>query len=126
MVKKINILSVNSSDFISSAVSSLEKKGVVIIRGLFTDKLLQDLQDNWHINFQYPAVSGTIGYYKTSHAKAFYLVFIRQTSNRSSFREKSYLNIEKVMRSNCTLAEANAIWHKATKYVYFPVHMTLQ
>ena len=113
----------NANDFINQTVQLLEEDGVVIIRGLFSLELLENLDKCWNTCFKYPAISGAIGYHRTSHAKAVLPLFLLGKPALKIALEKKIISIvEKFMKSKCTLAEANAVWHKATNYVYFPVH----
>ena len=123
-MKKINnIISAKSKNFIQQAVKILEKRGVVLIRNLYNEKLLEEVQKAWNINFKRPSVSGTVGYYRTSYAKAVLPLFLLgRPAMKVALEKKIILIIEKYMKSKCTLAEANAVWHKATNYIYFPVH----
>jgi hypothetical protein len=117
------IIQANSNNFISDAVRSLKEDGLVIIRGLFSKQLMSEIDESWRTNFKHPSVSGTVGYFRTSHAKALLPLFLLGKPVFQVTLEKKIITIiEKVMKSKCTLAEANAVWHKATKYVYFPLH----
>ena len=123
-VKKINnTISAKSKNFIQQAVKMLEQRGVVLIRNLYDEKLLADIQKTWNINFKRPSVSGTVGYYRTSYAKAVLPLFLLgRPAMKVALEKKIIFIIEKYMKSKCTLAEANAVWHKATNYIYFPLH----
>ncbi len=123
MNKAENILLENSKDLISKATALLEEKGVVILRGLFPNKLLTDINKSWDVNFRKPSVSGTVGYFRTSHAKAVLPLFLLgKPAFKVALEKKIITIIENFMKSKCTLAEANAVWHKPTNYIYFPVH----
>ena len=123
MKNKSIIINANSNNFTSNAVRSLKEEGIVIIRGLFSKELLTEIDKNWKTNFKHPSVSGTIGYFRTSHAKAVLPLFLLgKPALKITLEKKIITIIEKVMKSKCTLAEANAVWHKATNYVYFPLH----
>ena len=51
-VKKINnTISAKSKNFIQQAVKMLEQRGVVLIRNLYDEKLVADIQKTWNINF---------------------------------------------------------------------------
>ena len=55
-MKKINnIISAKSKNFIQQAVKILEKRGVVLIRNLYNEKLLEEVQKAWNINFKRPS-----------------------------------------------------------------------
>ena len=123
MQKISNPISARSKDFITKAVKELDLKGIVLIQNLFNEKLLKELQKSWNINFKKPSVSGTTGFYRTSHAKAVLPLFLLGKPAMKVALEKKILSIiEKYMNSECTLAEANAVWHKSTNYIYFPLH----
>ncbi len=123
MKKSHNVLLSNSKDLINNSVNSLKKDGIVVLRGLFQKEVLSEIDKNWDLNFKYPSLSGTIGYFRTSHAKAVLPLFLLGKSALKVALEKKVITIiESYMKSKCTLAEANAVWHKPTNYVYFPVH----
>ena len=123
MLKNVKILVAKKSNLLQSAVSILEEDGVVIIRDLFKKKIISDLDEKWKLYFRKPTVSGTIGYHRTSHPKADIPAFLLGRPSLEVALEKKVINIiEKIMKSECTLSEANAIWHRPTKYTYFPIH----
>ena len=96
-VKKINnTISAKSKNFIQQAVKMLEQRGVVLIRNLHDEKLLADIQKTWNINFKRPSVSGTVGYYRTSYAKAVLPLFLLGRPAMKVALEKNHFNYRKV------------------------------
>ncbi len=123
MSGKVNIILASEKNLVEFSIQSLEKDGVVILRGLFEDKLFDQLNANWKVYFNKPSISGVVGYYRNSHPKAVVPAFLLgKPSLRIALEKKIISIIEGYMKSECTLAEANAVWHKSTSYVYFPLH----
>ena len=123
MEKNRNIVSAKSNRLRKKAVQLLEEDGIVTIRGLFPKEILKKIDKSWNTNFKNPAVSGTIGYHRTSHAKAVLPLFLLgEPALRVALEKKIISIVESFMNSKCTLAEAHAVWHKSTSYTYFPLH----
>ncbi len=123
MNRQNNTISCSSKYFIKEAIFNLEKNGVVIIKNLFNSDHLEEIEHSWNKNFKKPSISGTLGYYRTSFAKAVLPLFLLgKPSLQVALDKRVIAIIEKYMKSKCTLAEANAVWHKPTNYIYFPVH----
>ena len=121
--KKVILLFANNSNLVKHSVEALEEDGIVIIRDLFDVNLIANLQNKWDLYFNKPSISGTTGYHRTSHPKADIPAFLLGAPSLKVALEKKIIKIiETLMKSECTLSEANAIWHRPTKYVYFPIH----
>ncbi len=123
MTHKVKIIDSFDKSFLLSAINILEEDGVVILRGFFENNIIETLVNSWKVYFKKPSISGALGYYRTSHPKAVLPAFLLgQPALRIALEKRVLAIIEGYMKSDCTLAEANAVWHKATSYVYFPLH----
>lgn len=105
------------------AINALREKGVVQIRNLFKQNVINDINEKWKVYFRYPSISGSVGYSQTSHKKLVHCALLMGKPILTiALNNQITKIIEGFMRSKCTLAEANALFDKASSYEYFGLH----
>ena len=119
----VDVNNISKKNLNKSIVSCLEKKGVVIIRNLFDNCKIRLINQDWNVYFKHPSISGSVGYSQTSQKKLVNSAFLLGKNVLDVALNLNIIkSIESYMKSECTLAEANAILDKASSYEYFPVH----
>jgi hypothetical protein len=104
-------------------VDCMLKRGFCILRGLFTDDLLDKISDRTDIYLSAPSIAGAPGYWKVDHPKKLVNPFVLGGPALDLLLDERVIDIiEQSMASECILAETILKVDKASSYSYFPLH----
>ncbi len=103
--------------------ATMAERGFCMLRGLFSPNLLDACDARIATILEAPAIAGTVGYAKTDHPKRVANPFSAGGPVVDLLLDERVIDVvEKVMGSECILAEAILKQDRATPYVYFPLH----
>jgi hypothetical protein len=104
-------------------VECLHQRGFCILRGLFTNQLMDEVVERAELFLSKPAVMGAPGYWKKDYWKKLINPFVLGGPTLHLLLDEQVIDIvEKTMGSECILAETMLKFDRATSYVYFPMH----
>tara|TARA_B100000989_G_scaffold298667_1_gene289019 strand:- start:853 stop:1851 length:999 start_codon:yes stop_codon:yes gene_type:complete len=108
---------------IAAASECIEKRGFCILRGLFSTADIEAVNSRIKRYFAAPAIAGAPGYWKVDHVKKLLNPFTLGGPAIKFLLDKQVIEVvEKVMKSECILAETVVKFDRASSYTYFPLH----
>ena len=109
---------------IAAASECIEKRGFCILRGLFSTADIEAVNSRIKRYFAAPAIAGAPGYWKVDHVKKLLNPFTLGGPVIKFLLDKQVIEVvEKVMKSECILAETVVKFDRASSYTYFPLHI---
>ena len=106
-----------------AVVECLRDRGFCIIRGLFSETLLDQVIVRANFYLSRPAIAGAPGYWKKDYQKKLVNPFTLGGPTLDVLLDERVIDIiEHVLGSECILAETMLKFDIATPYVYFPMH----
>jgi hypothetical protein len=120
-----NVFDAAREDFSSEAIiNCLKDRGFLILRNLFPEALVDDLNQRCDRVLQSPAMAGANGYFVVDYA--------RKVLNPCTTLGGSILQVlldvrvldivEQLMESDCVLSQAGMRFDRGVGYEYFPLH----
>lgn len=107
----------------NAVVACLRDRGFCIIRGLFSEDLIDQVvaRADWYLSR--PAIAGAPGYWKKDYPKKLVNPFTLGGPTLDVLLDERVIDItENIMGSECILAETMLKFDMATNYAYFPLH----
>jgi hypothetical protein len=107
----------------AAVVARMTETGVVVLRGLFSEAQIDELNAATQRRLETPSISGSVGYFKPDHPKKFVDPFsIGGVAVDIALDERLAEVVEAYMGSECVLSEATIKYDAPTSYEYFGLH----